>query len=45
MFGQFHLVSLQIYKPSDEDYDQFWIDFNTGSKRVSLFIEPNFLQV
>ncbi|RUS91364.1 hypothetical protein EGW08_000881, partial [Elysia chlorotica] len=34
----------KIFKPSDDDYDVFWIDFNTGSKRISLFIEPNMLQ-
>ncbi|XP_055886873.1 synaptonemal complex protein 2-like isoform X4 [Biomphalaria glabrata] len=33
----------KIYKPSDEGYDEFWVDFNTGSKRIGIFCEPNFL--
>ena len=33
----------QIYKPMDEGYDEFWIDFNIGSKRISIFCEPTLL--
>ncbi|CAL1536543.1 unnamed protein product, partial [Lymnaea stagnalis] len=33
----------KIFKPSDHGYDDFWIDFNVGSKRIGIFCEPNFL--
>ncbi|XP_005096079.1 uncharacterized protein LOC101854942 isoform X2 [Aplysia californica] len=33
----------KVYKPADEGYDDFWVDFNTGSKRVSIFCEPTLL--
>lgn len=28
---------VQLEKPEDESYVEFWVDFNAGSERVSLF--------
>ena len=27
----------QLHKPEDETYSEFWVDFNTGSQRITLF--------
>ena len=38
MLKLFHcLFFLQLEKPIDKEYDKFWIDFNTGGKRISIF--------
>ena len=28
---------IQLHKPEDECYTDFWVDLNTGSKRLTLF--------
>ncbi|GFS06833.1 hypothetical protein ElyMa_002974500 [Elysia marginata] len=33
-----------MHEIEDDDYEKFWIDFNTGSERISLLIAPNFPQ-
>ena len=33
----------QLRKPSDTGYDQFWVDFNIGSQRMTLFCEQDSL--
>lgn len=33
---------LELFQPQDENVDEFWVDFNLGSKCVSFFIDnPN----
>ncbi|GFN97268.1 synaptonemal complex protein 2-like [Plakobranchus ocellatus] len=34
----------KVYKPSDDECDMLWIDFNSSSERIGFFIEPNFPQ-
>ncbi|XP_061175567.1 synaptonemal complex protein 2-like [Saccostrea echinata] len=29
----------KLVKPNDDDYDHFWVDFNTGTKRITVFCE------
>ncbi|XP_062612315.1 synaptonemal complex protein 2-like [Saccostrea cucullata] len=29
----------KLIKPNDDEYDHFWVDFNTGTKRITLFCE------
>ncbi|KAL3869398.1 hypothetical protein ACJMK2_042083, partial [Sinanodonta woodiana] len=36
-----HLGQKQLRKPSDSGYDQFWVDFNVGSERISMFCEQD----
>ncbi|KAK3611511.1 hypothetical protein CHS0354_016442 [Potamilus streckersoni] len=36
-----HLGQKQLRKPSDSGYDQFWVDFNVGSERISVFCEQD----
>lgn len=31
------LGNLQLHKPKDDNYKEFWIDFNTTSKRISFY--------
>ena len=37
------MVYFQLRKPSDTGYDQFWVDFNIGSQRMTLFCEQDSL--
>ena len=32
-------MKFQVYQPSDKKIQDFWVDFNLGSKSISLFIE------
>lgn len=34
---------LQLRKPSDPGYEEFWVDFNIGSERITLFCEQDSL--
>ncbi|KAK2176058.1 hypothetical protein NP493_685g00024 [Ridgeia piscesae] len=34
------LGDYELVKPADTNYHEFWVDFNTGSKRISLFCNP-----
>ncbi|KAL4237007.1 male genitalia morphogenesis [Mactra antiquata] len=33
----------ELRKPSDDGYEEFWVDFNIGSKRITLFCEQSSL--
>lgn len=37
----YSFVFFQLVKPNDEEYEQFWVDFNTGTKRITLFCEQS----
>lgn len=32
-------LPLQLFRPKDDKLDEFWIDFNFGSRCVSFFID------
>ena len=35
----FLFILVQLQKPCDEGYDEFWLDLNLGSKRMIVFCE------
>ncbi|KAK6179561.1 hypothetical protein SNE40_011890 [Patella caerulea] len=37
------LGSRSLQKPSDQGYNEFWVDFNYGSKRITIFCEQDSL--
>lgn len=37
----FYALILQLHKPEDETYTDFWVDFNCGSKRMTLFCDQD----
>jgi len=40
--GWFYHI-FQLRKPSDPGYEEFWVDFNIGSERLTLFCEQDSL--
>ncbi|XP_067679241.1 synaptonemal complex protein 2-like [Haliotis asinina] len=34
----------KLNKPNDDDYDEFWVDFNYGTRRITLFCEQDVME-
>lgn len=39
------LLYFQLNKPNDDDYNEFWVDFNYGTRRITLFCEQDIMEV
>ncbi|XP_046566870.1 synaptonemal complex protein 2-like isoform X3 [Haliotis rubra] len=35
----------KLNKPNDDDYNEFWVDFNYGTRRITLFCEQDVMEV
>ncbi|XP_071119320.1 synaptonemal complex protein 2-like [Haliotis cracherodii] len=35
----------KLNKPNDDDYNEFWVDFNYGTRRITLFCEQDIMEV
>ena len=34
-------ILFQLYRPSDDNYEHFWVDFNARSERIIIFCLPD----